>query len=149
LGLSRKLIYVSGLLACFSFHLDIPAEKWNEYSKARNAQPLIKHLRAVLEMTPLEILASRLALYEEKLDATKRLFGAYDEFLGLLADQRPTKSGKPPREHLDDLPIDDVETDAIYLEARAIRRKFRDALEDIFLKPVTNLYNLTMQYGVF
>jgi predicted nucleotidyltransferase len=71
LGLSRKLIYASGLLACFSCHLDIPAEHWGALSASRNPQLLIEHLRSILRMTPLEILASMLIRYDSLLEAAK------------------------------------------------------------------------------
>jgi len=149
LGLSRKLIFASGLLACFSCGLDFSEEEWRTFSEAANPQPLIEHLRSVLSMTPLEIVASRLARYENVLGTSKKLFDAYDTFLGLLADDRPTKGGKPPRDHLDDLSIDDLKTDEVYLHAREIRHDFRNALEELFLKPNTELYDLTIKYGVF
>jgi predicted nucleotidyltransferase len=149
LGLSRKLIFASGLLACFSCGLDFSEGQWSEFSKAPNPQPLIEHLRTILAMTPLEIVASRLVQYENVLEATKELFDAYDEFLGLLADDRLTQSGKPPRVHLDELPIADLKKDEVYLQAREIRHRFRNALDELFLKPNTELYDLTIRYGVF
>jgi hypothetical protein len=149
LGLSRKLIFASGLLACFSCQLDFSKEQWREFASAKNPQPLILHLRRILQMTPLEILASRLAKYDGITEASKRLFDAYDEFIGLLAENSPTEKGMSPRKHLDKLSVDDLEEDSVYLRAREIRRAFRDALQDIFLKPKSELYDLTIQFGVF
>jgi hypothetical protein len=149
LGLSRKLIFVSGLLACFSCSLDFSDEQWIEFSKSRNPQPLIGHLRTVLNMIPLEILANRLASFESALPASKQLFDAYDKFVGLLADNKPTASGEPPRSHLGNLSVDDLESDTAFQEARQIRKEFGTALSDLFLKPGTELYNLVIEYGVF
>jgi predicted nucleotidyltransferase len=149
LGLSRKLIFVSGLLACFSCRLDFSDEQWSEISRTGNRQPLIAHLRAVLKMTPLEIVATRLANYESALPISKRLFDAYDKFIGLLADNTPTAGGKAPREHLGDLPVEGLESDTLFQEARRIRREFSNALSDLFLKPGIELYDLTVKYGVF
>ena len=149
LGLSRKLIFVSGLLACFSCSLDFSSQQWNEFSKSRNPQPLIDHLRTVLNMTPLEIVASRLANYESALQISKRLFDAYDKFIGMLADNTPTSNGKSPREHLANLSVEDLESDKVFQEARKIRQEFGKALSDLFLKPGLDLYNLTVEYGVF
>jgi hypothetical protein len=95
LGLSRKLIFASGLLACFSCQLDFSKEQWREFASAKNPQPLILHLRGILQMTPLEILASRLAKYDGITEASKRLFDAYDEFLGLLAENSPKRECRP------------------------------------------------------
>ena len=149
LGLSRKLIFVSGLLSCFSCRLDFSDEQWSEISRTGNRQPLIAHLRAVLKMTPLEIVATRLANYESALPISKQLFDAYDKFIGLLADNTPTAGGKAPREHLGDLSVEGLESDALFQEARRIRREFSNALSDLFLKPGIELYDLTVQYGVF
>jgi hypothetical protein len=54
-----------------------------------------------------------------------------------------------PRKHLDELSVNDLEEDSVYLRAREIRRAFRDALQEIFLKPKSELYDLTIQFGVF
>jgi hypothetical protein len=100
-------------------------------------------------MTPLEIVASRLANYEYAFPASKKLFDAYDKFISMLADDTPTASGKPPREHLADISVDDLESDRVFQEARKIRQEFGKALSDLFLKPGIELYNLTVEYGVF
>ncbi|MFZ0883753.1 MAG: hypothetical protein WAN14_10175, partial [Candidatus Acidiferrales bacterium] len=76
LGISRKLIFISGLLTCFSCHSDFSDEQWAEFSRHRNPQPLIAHLSAILQMTPLENIASRMMNYESKREPTIRLFDA-------------------------------------------------------------------------
>lgn len=149
LGLSRKLIFVSGLIACFSCSLDFSTDEWIGIAKSRNFQPLIAHLRTILKMTPLEIVAHRLSNYESALPTSKRLFDAYDQFIGLLADNTPRVNGKPAREHLEELSVDDLESDSVFQEARKIRQQFRIALSDLFLKPGIDLYDFTVKYGVF
>jgi predicted nucleotidyltransferase len=149
LGLSRKLIYVSGMLACFSCSLDFTEEQWMDISTPRDPQLLIAHLRTILSMTPLEIVASRLLCFESALETSKRLFDAYDKFIGVLADNSPTYKGKPPRDHLEELPVEELDTDKTYQAARQIRRDFGLALDDLFLKPGSELYDLTLKYGVF
>lgn len=148
LGFSRKLTFVSGLLACFSCRLDIPTEQWKEISASGNPQPLIEHLRRNLSMTPLESLASRLISYDNVLDSSKRLFDAYDAFVGLLADEG-SASSTPPRKHLEELPVTELETDEIFQRARTLRTEFAQALRELFLEPKTELYNLTIEFGVF
>jgi predicted nucleotidyltransferase len=149
LGLSRKLTFAAGLLACYSCRLDIPEEKWKEMSSEGNPQPLIEHLRRNLNMTPLEALASRLIRYKEVLGASKRLFDSYNNFIGMLADEAPSKSGEPPRKHLEKLSADDLETDETFQSAREMRVNFAQALKELFLEPKTELYNLTIDFGVF
>jgi hypothetical protein len=100
-------------------------------------------------MTPLEALASRLILYENMLGVSKRLFDSYDSFIGMLADHTLAKSGEPPRKHLENLSVNDLETDEIFQKARSMRAEFAHALKELFLKPNTELYNLTIEFGVF
>lgn len=149
LGLSRKLIYASGLLACFSCHLDFPEEHWGTLSASGNPQLLIGHLRSILRRTPLEILASLLIRYDSLLEPLKKLFDAYDLFIGLMAEEREGPDGKSARKHLEELDVAKLETDSVYLQAREIRRAFGTALTEIFLDPKSELYNTTIRYGVF
>ena len=149
LGLSRKLTYVAGLLACYSCRLDIPASEWQEMSAGRNQQSLIEHLRANLSRTPLEALANRLAYYEKMFPTSKRLFDSYDKFVGLMADEQLGKSSLTPRMHLDTLAVEKLETDEVFQYARQLRRDFGNALRELFLEPNTELHALTMEFGVF
>jgi predicted nucleotidyltransferase len=149
LGLSRKLIYASGLLACFSCHFDFPDEHWGTLSTSRNPQLLIEHLRAIFRKTPLEVLATMLVRYDSLLEPVKRLFDAYDLFVGLMAEEGPVLDGKSPREHLEELEVANLETDPVYGKAREIRREFGRALAEVFLDPKSELYNATIRYGVF
>jgi predicted nucleotidyltransferase len=149
LGLSRKLIFVSGLLACYSCGLDFSDDERRQIAKSGNPQALIAHLRKVFDMTPLEILADRLCKYEAALTTSKKLFDAYDRFVGLLAENELCESGKSPRKHLEDLAVDKLENDVVFREARKIRRDFGECLNILFLKPGLDLYDLTVKYGVF
>jgi predicted nucleotidyltransferase len=142
LGLSRKLIYASGLLACFSCQQDFDEDEWQSVSASGNAQVLIEHLRSILGQTPLEILASRLIPHPSLFAPAQRLFDSYDKFLALLAN-------KSSREYLDALPVQNLERDPLFQDARSIRREFGDSLSEIFLSPQSPLYNLTIKYGVF
>ncbi len=123
--------------------------RWGEFSSSGKPQLLIEHLRTILRRTPLETLAKTLIRYESLLEPSKRLFDAYDKFIGFLADEREVSDGKSPREHLDKLDIASLETDPIYVEARERRRDFGTALTEIFLDPKSELYKQTIRYGVF
>jgi predicted nucleotidyltransferase len=149
LGLSRKLIYASGLVACFSCHLDFPEEHWQALSTSRNPQLLIEHLRTILQKTPLEILANVLIRYGSLLEPSRKLFDAYDRFIGMMADEQLIANGKSPREHLEHLEVANLEKDPVYQEAREIRQAFGAALQEIFLEQKSELYDLTIRYGVF
>jgi hypothetical protein len=60
LRLSWKLIFISGLLACFSCDLDRTDEEKTQIYPAEAVQPLVAHLQRHLELTPLEALAATL-----------------------------------------------------------------------------------------
>jgi predicted nucleotidyltransferase len=149
LDFSRKLTFVSGLLACYSCHLDIDPIEWQAMSEGQNPQSLIEHLRANFAMTPLEALAYRLVRYETVFPVAKRLFDSYDKFLALMADEQPGRSGQTPREHLDKLAVENLETDDVFQYARQVRQEFGTALRELFLRPGTELYDLTIEFGVF
>jgi len=83
LRLSRKLIFISGLLACFSCHLDATDDQKKQIYPAKAVQPLVEHLRRRLKLTPLESLAATLLKFEELDSSSSKLFTAYDEFVGI------------------------------------------------------------------
>ncbi|MES2392548.1 MAG: hypothetical protein V4555_12965 [Acidobacteriota bacterium] len=142
LRMSRKLIYVAGLLACYDCHLAFDDEARVEFYKDRNVPGLVARLHETLEQTPLEITANLLRRFPEHNDATKKLFDAYDQFLRLLLND-------DSRNHLEQLHADATENDAIYLKAKEAAHQFRDALEEIFLDGRSILKKFTIKYGVF
>jgi predicted nucleotidyltransferase len=143
LGLSRKLIYVSGLLACYTCHLDFTdnIERENFYSQ-QNTAGLVARLHKTLEMYPLELIASVLSTFPEHSVAARLLFDTYDQFLGMLLDEKT-------RTHLEKLHSDTCSSDGIYKRAKTLRREFQDALSSIFLEKTSLLGEFTIRYGVF
>jgi predicted nucleotidyltransferase len=144
LRMSRKLLYVKGLLVCFWFHTYFPDPT------ACDEMLLVEELRmdvldivnANLSQTPLDTLASFLHGREHLSKTASQLFGAYDDFLGILAD-------KDSRAHLEKLPEEEADSDATYQLARKISHRFRDALLELFFDDKTELGKLTRMYGVF
>lgn len=149
LRISRKLIFISGMLACFSCHLGLTPEEKELFYGTRAVQPLVVHLQKTLSLPPLQLIASVLLKYEELWKLASALFGTYDKFIAILADESPLSNGKTRRKHLDDLPFEELEGDAVFREARELSHRFRDAVHDIFLKSNTELSRLTIEYGVF
>lgn len=143
LRMSRKLIYVSGLLACFSCELKLDNRPRLFACPSPGGSPeCIACLRDFLRLTPLEILATTLLAFPH-LDATALvIFNAYDRFLGMLAD-------KSTRDHLESLPLDPDPRDIIWNEARRITHEFRDTVLAMFFDEQSHLYDLTKVYGVF
>ena len=149
LRMSRKLIFISGLLACFSCHLGLTEEEKKNIYPAGAVQPLVSHLQRHLKLTPLEALASALLRFSELDASAAKLFDAYDNFLGILADESLLENGRTQREHLEKLAVNELDTDPIFEKVRNISHQFRDAVHEIFLSANTDLSKLTIEYGVF
>jgi predicted nucleotidyltransferase len=143
LRLSRKLLYVSGLLACFRCQLDFPNESERiEFFSRENSVAVVAYLRRHLDKSPLDITAETLSRFAGKPRAVREIFNSYDDFLGVLSDESK-------REHLEDLTPGQLGDDPLYAEARKISHRFRDAVHSIFLSPDNPIGELTIRYGVF
>jgi predicted nucleotidyltransferase len=141
LRMSRKLLYAAGLLSCFSCDSAFPAVQrthpWH------GAQQVVDHLEGLVRTAPLDVVAGVVLQYFGGLSgAGGRLFGAYDEFLGMLHD-------RDVRRHLDTLSPSLADTDAAYQRVRELGTRFQDALTEIFFSAGTPLRDLTIRYGVF
>ena len=140
LGMSRKLIFVSGLLACFSCDR---LELRDALSQGEaSIGPAVAHLQAYLRSRPLDIVADALLTRSVSEETAQALFGAYDSFLTLLDNE-------DKRNHLEALPVEALGSDSIFAEVRLIRRQFQNGLRQLFFGEVQGLRNLTEQYGVF
>jgi predicted nucleotidyltransferase len=142
LRFSRKLIFIAGLLACFSFELDPPADA-EAVRGDRDHLPsiLANYVLRTLQRRPLDVLAEMLLRYDRSATARK-LFDSYDHFLRILLD--PEK-----REELSNLPMEKALDNAVWREARDASHGFRDGIEDLFLREEGLLRDLTLRFGVF
>ena len=143
LRMSRKLLYVSGLLACFSFNLGFD-ERLGPLAcqGSPGPQECIEHLRSLLRYTPLEILATTLMRYKHLEPTARKLLKAYDTFLGMLCD-------KEIREHLNRLRPEEDQSDMVFQHARNLSRDFTDGLIELFFDSESKMAELTQRYGVF
>ena len=143
LRMSRKLLYASGLLTCFGCHLElIQRPTLFPCKSAGNTHECVACLRESMRRTPLEILASVFLRFPHLYEVGRKLFGAYDEFLGMLASDeiRDALEQLPPRPNPDD---------PVWSRARAVSHSFRDGLLELFYDTPSGLYDLTRMYGVF
>ncbi|HEY0019204.1 MAG TPA: nucleotidyltransferase domain-containing protein [Longimicrobium sp.] len=141
LRLSRKLMYAAGLMSCF--YCDALFHARARTHPLREAQQVEDYLAGLVRTKPLDIVAGVMLDYFGVLSgAAERLFGAYDEFLGLLHDESR-------REHLKKLRPDAADEDAEYQRVRDMGTRFQDALTEIFFTCDTPLRDLTIRYGVF
>ena len=143
LRMSRKLLYVSGLLACFRCHLDHSPDQWREIEKsAEKRERIVDYFHGIFRQTPLEIVAGTLLKFEHLGHSSKQLFDSYDGFLGLLA--RPDA-----RERLEAVTEEEASSDQTFQNARSLSHAFRDGLLTIFFDTQSGLEDLTKNYGVF
>ncbi|MDX1984585.1 MAG: nucleotidyltransferase domain-containing protein [Bryobacteraceae bacterium] len=143
LRMSRKMIYVSSLLACYRCHLDHDAQTWKKLVDSDDGKSrIVEYFENIFRQTPLEITAGVLLQFPHLAGSAHKILGAYDEFLGLLADGRT-------REHLETLPEDDADRDPTYQKARQLSHRFRDGLLEFFFDKESGLDELTRNYGVF
>jgi predicted nucleotidyltransferase len=140
---SRKLIYVSGLLACFRCHLDFSDEQREAlFADASRRQEIIEHLEKIFQGTPLDIAATVLNRFPHLDETAKKILGSYDEFIGILGDENV-------RSHLESLSEKDADKDELYQKARLLSHTFRDGLLEFFFDSKSELELLTKNYGVF
>jgi predicted nucleotidyltransferase len=143
LRMSRKLMYIAGLLSCFRCQLDYPveAERLLFFSQ-NNSLAVAEFISKSLDKTPLDLTAELLSRYVDKRQAIDGFFSAYNAFLGVL-------SRRDKRQHLEELTPQALEFDELYQEAREISHKFGDAVQEIFLTADNPIGRLTIRYGVF
>jgi predicted nucleotidyltransferase len=142
LRFSRKLLFVWGLLASFSG----PLFDTGLLAKATHEEEflllLLDLIREQTEVSPLELLARVAAADGVKEDTARDIFGAYDEFLGALAD--PER-----REHLESIPFDQAMADEAYEPLRKASSRFRFAINALFFEQHPKLPELIHKFGVF
>ncbi len=142
LRMSRKLVYVAGLLACFRCHLDFSEDMRRLLFGERDARlEVLDSVDWIFYDTPLDLVAT-FALKHVHLDSlSAELFGAYDEFLGILRDESR-------RKHLETLAESSGDHDPLYRQARTMSHRFRDAILAILFDEKSELGPLTRLYGV-
>jgi predicted nucleotidyltransferase len=141
LRMSRKLIFVSGLLVCFGCNLDMSLQKKISTREGDVKLNLVNHIREQVRLTPLEILADAVERYRISNTVAQELFSAYAEFLRVLDD-------KKSREALENLRASDSRTDPTFRHVTDISKAFEHALDHIFFEN-SQLAPLTRKYGVF
>jgi predicted nucleotidyltransferase len=142
LRMSRKLIFATGMLSCFSCEVLSSNVVREDLLKNHSTIAMEEHLRTFVQKTPLEILATFLLERKIKHETSVKLFSSYNAFLALLGDA-------DKRDRLKKLPLDEISTDAVFGEVRKISRIFQEGLTALFFYDDEKLRELTIFYGVF
>jgi predicted nucleotidyltransferase len=142
LRMSRKLLYISGLVACFRCHLIFPEEgRESVFGDEDLRLEVVNVVDAIFSDKPLDIIAT-FGIEHTHLYATlSQLFGAYDEFLGILRDDGL-------RKHLETLAEGSGDHDPLYRQARTMSHRFRDSILEMLFDEQSELGLLTRLYGV-
>lgn len=145
LGISRKLIYASGLLACFWCDPSVSLSGGSVFNTAEKIWTMNQKLNEMFLRTPLERFARFFLTHRTDaflVDSSRRFFKTYDDFLELLEDSTI-------RTHLEALSPEEMDQDPVFQNARGIRTRFEEVVKEIFLRPESLLYNHTISRGVF
>lgn len=144
LRLSRKLIFLSGLLACFSPVLDLDDPQVAAIFGGAGDGPhrLTRHLLRVIDRPPLEVLAAALLDHAGDDANARALVDAYEAFLALISDEAS-------REELSALRYEEFDDSLAFDRGRAIAADFQRAVSQIFLHGDGPLTRLTVDHGIF
>jgi hypothetical protein len=141
LRMSRKLLFVGGLLICFSFELHPPEDRSSiTLDRSTKAPSLADFLFGQMRFTPID-LVSRELLRGDRPDTVKSLMNSYDGFMALLEDDES-------RRHLEDLKFEDVADDVVFRRVRELSHSFQEGLTELFFGD-EDLRQLVTKYGVF
>ncbi len=135
LRFSRKLLFVAGMLICYSFY------ERNKIGNIDRDEEIEHALNDYVLNTPLEILSSFCVRNNLK-DVGEILFDSYDYFISILEDQTN-------REHLGALSPKNIMNDKLYLKLREQSHIFQNALTEMFFNAETSLKEFTIKFGVF
>jgi len=141
LRMSRKLIFVSGLLTCFGCYLKLSFDERKKLENHDLKETLVEHLFKYVNMTPLEIVAKTLLEYDNP-ETSRLIMNSYNQFLTEL-------SNEDIRNHLKKLELEKSNTDEKFNELCGISRNFQEGLSRLFFEDHQRLSEMIKEYGVF
>jgi predicted nucleotidyltransferase len=146
LRMSRKLLFASGMLSCFSLALFGERERWStgEGESARvDPERVVSYLRERMKLAPLEQIAEALLRPKVSQETAAAVMDSYDAFLGVIADDEK-------RNHLVNLPLEKLGDDPLFKEAsRTIAPRFQEGLDRLFFEEDDDIALLVKRFGVF
>ncbi len=139
LRFSRKLLFVAGLLTCFSAELSSTRDLDSADTTDRFLTLLADFVSDQTAVPPLEKLASVLLAYP---DLGTKIVTAYDHFLAALEKDET-------RNELDVLDFNAAESNESFNTLRRESHEFRDGINELFFDRDPKLKDLIRRYGVF
>ncbi len=148
LRLSRKLLFVKGLLLCFDCELFGDTSPWSgdldskHVSIASVADELQSaRTQEIAQLTPIDLVCRVLSDHSSRASASN-ILTPYDEFLKLIDEAHM-------RSHLESLSFEAAKDDEVFKMIRGIGNDFGEALQRLFFVDSDQLTTLTQKYGVF
>lgn len=143
LRMSRKLIFVAGLIMCLNCELRPPESvRKQEQSESDFYAALSDFLLGFTNRTPLEVLAEFGMAFDSKGTTIAEIFNYYDAFLAILRDH-------DQRARLESMDLDAAINDPVFANARIVGNGFQEGLNKLFFSTDDNLTQKTQRYGVF
>jgi predicted nucleotidyltransferase len=140
---SRKLLFASGMLTCFSLQLFGGGEPWSSGEGERvDPARTLRFLRDRIRFTPLDHMAEALLRPKISAETVKMVMDNYDAFLGIVANEEK-------RKHLVNLPLEALGEDALFKEASRLTYTFQDGLDRLFFEEDEEIASLVKRFGVF
>jgi hypothetical protein len=141
LRFSRKLLFISGLLAAFAGELFAPPELHQVENDEQYLLMLADLIRTQTDLAPLELLA-RVVLETGDNEVADAIFSSYDHFLGVLADA-------DERQKLEAVRFEDALNEPAYAGLREVSQRFRHGVTNLFFDVHPKLPKLIRDFGVF
>jgi predicted nucleotidyltransferase len=140
LRFSRKLLFVAGLLTCFSPSIVPSGTRFDGITDIEKFLALLADLIAEQTITPPLDKLARVLLDHPKLG--KQIMSSYDLFLAAVDDPKI-------RKELEDLDFSDAYGNSVYNKLRDESHDFRKGINDLFFDKHPKLQQLIRDYGVF
>ncbi|HEV7730935.1 MAG TPA: nucleotidyltransferase domain-containing protein [Candidatus Binatia bacterium] len=139
LRFSRKLLFVAGLLTCFSAEMETPNHLSSEDDESRFLVLLSDFICDQTSVSPLNKLASKVLPYPA---CGEKLFDAYDAFVAALNDESL-------RSRFETVTFEAAPADDTYNRLREHSHSFRNGIEELFFDHDPRLSRLIRRLGVF
>lgn len=141
LRMSRKLLFASGMLACFGLELFGKDERWRDEAGTVDPAHVVQFVRERLRLSPLEQMCDVLLRPSVSAETALQIIGAYDTFMGILTNDEK-------RQHLSSLSFDALGTDTLFKEATSLTYTFQTGLDTVFFEDA-EIGALVRRFGVF